>query len=115
MGEDGLDLGQLDPLAGDQVGADGVVVLADDRHRVGFEGQGVEGRADRALDRVLDRDQGAVGLAGLDGEDRLGDRRRAQRLEAAIGDGLAERVLGEGSGRAEVGDAHRCAYSKVTV
>ena len=92
-------------LAGDQVGAHGEVVLADDRHRPGVEGEGVEGAADRALDRVLERDQGAVGLAALDGEDRVGIvgvRSDSNRP----GCRLAQRVLGEGSGRAQIGDPH---------
>ena len=82
-------------------------MLADDRHRLGVEGEGVEGAADRALDRVLERDQGAVGLAVLDREDRVVDRRRAQRLELRPRRRFAERVLGEGAGRAQVGDLAR--------
>ena len=85
MGENRLDVLERHSLAPDQVDADAVVVLADDRHRLGFEGQGVERGTDRALDRVLDRHQRAVGFALLDREDRVGDRRRPQRLQLAAG------------------------------
>ncbi len=84
VGEDGRDLLQLDLLAGDQVGAHGEVVLADDRHRLGLEGERVERAAHRTLDRVLERHQGPLGLAPLDGEDRVVDGRRAQRLELVV-------------------------------
>ena len=81
VGEDRLDLLQLDRLAGDQVRAHGEVVLADDRHRLGVEGERVERAAHRALDRVLERHQRPLGLAPLDRQDRVVDGRRPQRLE----------------------------------
>ena len=73
--------------------------------------------AHRALDRVLEGDQRAVGLAPLDRDDRVVDRGRAQRLElrAAVA-ASRERVLGEGPRRSEVGDLHVAAlYSNLTV
>jgi hypothetical protein len=116
VGEDRLDPAELEGLAADQVRPHGVVVLADDRHRPGLEGERVEGAAHRALDRVLEGDQGAVGLAAFDGEDRVVDRRRPQRLEPGRRR-LAQGVLREGAGGAEVGDPHRARppYSKMTV
>ena len=95
-------------LACEQHRPHGEVVLADDRHLLGVEGEGVEGAAHRALDRVLEGDQRPIRLAALDREDRLVDGRRAQRLELRAGfERLAQGVLGEGPRRPQVGDPHR--------
>ena len=107
MGEDGLDPLELDLRAGDQVRAHREVVLADDRHRLGVEGKGVERAAHRALDRVLERDEGPLRLTALDGEDRVMDGRRPQRLDLVLGRCFLQRVFGERPGGAEVGDLHR--------
>src|SRR6476646_5692130 len=101
MGKHRLRSRQVDWLPGDQVKADGEVVLADDGDPAGVESESVEGAANRALDRVLKRDQRPLGLTSLDGEDRVVDGGRAQRLVVARG-GLAEGILGEGASRAEV-------------
>ena len=66
MREDGLDRSELDLRAGDQHLVDVVVELADDPDPLGVERQRVEGRSHRPLDRVLERDQGPLGVAALD-------------------------------------------------
>ena len=84
------------------------VVLADDGHRRRVEGEGVEGAAHRALDRVLERAPSARSASPRShGEDRVVDGRGAQRLELDRPGGLAQGVLGEGPRRPEVGDPHR--------
>ncbi len=73
--------------------------------QVGVEGQGVERDVDRALDRVLDRREPQVDLAVLGGVEHVDEgAHREQLLVAQVGLG-AKRLLGEGSLRAEIGDA----------
>ena len=59
--------------------------------------------------------QSTIRLTFLDREDRVVDRRRVQRLEPLRSARLAERVLGEGAGRAEIGEPHPAPYSKFTL
>ena len=104
VGEHDLNAPGLQRRPRDEAVADGVVVLADDRHLVAVEGQRVEGRAHRPLDRVLERHEGEVGLAARDSLDRVvhgGGRDGIHLVLARRGE---QRVLAERPGRAEVGD-----------
>ena len=80
--DDGADLAQLERPAGDEVQVHGPAQLADDHHVLGLEGDRVERRVDRALERVLDRHQRAVDGAVVDGDHRLVQRRLRGQLEA---------------------------------
>ncbi len=106
MRENHGDLFQRQLLRGDQVGAHREVVLPDDLHRAGLEGERVERGTDRALDRVLEGDQSPIGLAVFDGDDRVVDAGGSQCLEVPFDGGFAEGVLGEGARGTQVGDSH---------
>ena len=100
-----------------------MIVLAGDGDRAGIEGQRVQGGPDGALDRVLERDEPPLGLAALDGCDRLVHRRAGHGLDLGPVGGGEQRVMSVGPGGTEVGDSHggatlagrRCSYSKTTV
>jgi hypothetical protein len=93
MGHDALDLRERQLLAREHAVVDRVDHLRLDAHPVGLDGQGVEGHRDAALERVLDRHEGALHVAFLHGHDSVVDRgirgglgargrRRAQGLVA---------------------------------
>ena len=86
-----------------------MVVLAGDRDALGVEGERVQRRAHRALDRVLERDQCPVGLAERNGHHRVVDGHRGLRLDSGSGTltRRAQRVVREGSGGPEKGDGER--------
>ena len=67
--------------------------------------QRVEHGGHRALDRVLDRDDGEVGRAGAHRIERGDDVRLRQVVGLVRRGDLAQRRLGERPGRAEVGVA----------
>ena len=117
MGEDDLDPLQRDLLAGDQAVPDRQVVLADQGEPVSVEGEGVEGRGDGSLDRVLERDQGAVGRPVAQRDDRVVDGGGGSRLDLLVADGRPEGVLAEGPRRPQVGDPQRVTHQgpKTTV
>ena len=80
--------------------------LAGDHQRVAGDHL-VERHADGAADRVLQRYEGRVGVAGPDRVEGLGNAAR-RRTGAAFGRGQgAQRLLGEGALRAEVDEAGR--------
>ena len=82
--------------------------LPGDHQRIAAE-QRIQGHRHRTLDRVLDRHDGTVGLAGPHGVER-GDH-RAARLQLGLGRGgqRPQRSLGEGSLGAEVGETGQVA------
>ena len=62
------------------------------------EDEVIEGGADRAFDRVLDRDEGGVDLAAaLGGVERIGDRRHRDRLGSGQERDRQERLFAEGA------------------
>ncbi len=77
MGHDRLDLRQLERRPRDQAVADRVDDLAEDRDVLGLHRQRVERGVDRALERVLDRHQGALDGAEVDRHHGVVDRRRS--------------------------------------
>src|SRR6185437_1856927 len=74
-----------------------------DPHRRGLAGKRVERRVHRALDRVLDRHDGALDRTVLNRHHRLVDA-GVRNLLDAVGRRGAQRLLGEGPRRTEVGD-----------
>src|SRR5262249_35946720 len=106
MGEDDLDAVQRAVRPGDQAVPNRQVVLADEGEPVRVERQRVEGGRDRALDRVLERDQSAVGLAPADGEDRVVDRGGRDALDLVAPHGRPQGVLVEGAPGAQIGNPH---------
>ena len=81
MGEDLGGVAELELPAGEQGVVDRLVVLADDRDLGGVEGERVERRPHGAVGRVLERDEGALDLAGGDCLDRPEHGRRGDRVE----------------------------------
>ena len=62
-----------------------------------IEDQVVEARADRTLDRVLDRDEGGIDLATVRCIEAIRDRRHRNRLGVRQGGDRQERLLREGA------------------
>ena len=104
--EHDLHAAEVQLRASDQGVGDGVIVLAGDLDLGSVEREAVERRADRALDRVLERHERAVGLALGNGLDGVEDGGLGQRLIVGSGRRGTERVLTERSCWAEVGDSH---------
>ena len=89
---------RVDELAGD---LDAAVAL---RERV-------ERRVDRALERVLDRDQRPLDAALADRRDGVVDGRERDRLEVRRAVARQHRLLAVGPGRAEEADPHPCSVA----
>ena len=92
--------------ARDQAVADRMDDLAEDRDVLGLHRERVERRVDRALKRVLDRNQRALDGPEVDRHHRVVDRRVGNRVEFVPGRRSEQRLLGPGALRPEVGDAH---------
>jgi hypothetical protein len=105
VGDDARHIRQLELAARDQAVVDRVDVLGDDPHVRGLGRQRVECGRDSALERVLDRHERALGRALVHGHHGLVDGREGNRLDA-VRRRRAQRLLGEGAGRPEKGDAH---------
>jgi hypothetical protein len=113
VGDHLLDLAQGELASGDQAQRDRLVVLPDDAHRGRIERERIEGRAHGAVGRVLDGDEGALGVPLGDGADRGEHCRFGERVDRSRADGRPKRVLAEGPGRAEVGDSHGAKLAEV--
>ena len=111
VGDDGLDLGELELGAGDQAVSDRMHDLAEDRDVLGLHRQRIERRVDRAAERVLDRHQGSLDDAVMDRHHRLVDRRQRDELEpvrsAPSVASISASSLNVPSGT-EITDDHRC-------
>ena len=91
---------------GEQVVVDRVDHLGRDPDAVGLAGQRVERGGHAALERVLDRDHGALGLALLDGHHGLVDG-GARLGRHRLGGRGQQRLLGVGAGGPQERDAQR--------
>src|SRR5215213_6644600 len=113
VGVDRLDRAQLPRALGDQAGVDRVDVLADDRDVLRLDRECVERGVDGALQGVLDRHEGTLGLALLHGYDAVVDR--WQRDEVVVGGcavgGVEQRLVRVRALGAEVGDPHQAVSS----
>ena len=102
MATDRPDGAQPHPRPGQQREGDGKLQLGLDQ-QVAACGEIVEGRRDDAFHRALDRDDGPVGRPGPHRRQRRLDRGARQRLGMLSGVQRAERRLGEGAFRSQVG------------
>ena len=99
-----FDVGELYTGLDEEVEADVHHNLALDQQLVGFERQRVEGCVDRPLDHVLDGGEPVVDLASLSGPQYLDDAAGRTQFELGEVRLVAQGLLGEGAGRAKVGD-----------
>ena len=100
---DALDLAERGRL-GEQMLVDAQHDLAADLER--RRQQEVEGAADRALGRILDRNDGEVGVVGLDLAKDVVDRELRQQARG-VAEVAHRSALGEGTERPEEGDRER--------